>query len=678
MSGVDLSQQAAMLSKGMAGVDGTGYFGPGRPITPTAPENFGWYRAFDYSIGANVTIAPKAIDGGLTYRQLRDLAENCDYIAIAIQSVLDRLCATPGRVVDTKGDGRKPSAKADEVNDWLAFPDGITPLHEFLQMAAYDMCVIDAASVAVDKTIPSKPKAYVIDGATVVAHLDERGVVSSLGQVIKGTIAHEYNRDQIIWMPKNRRPHKAYGYSFVQQIQSIVSLALRRSSRQLDWFSKGNIPDALLVAPTGWTPQQVKDASENWAKQMAGIGGKNQMAWMPPGTTIEKLDRNPTVSEYDEWLIRVICFAFSLPPTAFVKQVNRSTSETMQDASITEGHGAILRWAENLLTAIIRSAWGPGFKWSWSLADPTKEEIIKILPTGYLKPSALLRLGLTEDEIADPVAERAEAAKVAAETAKASAESTAKNAPKPEEKDKSGVQNGAILNGETDGDDLEKLIQGYLDDLKTEADDVAQKKFAGEFVELIGPAPRGFVARATVLLQQEASKGIEGARSQTPRIPENMTDAYKPAAQYAKDRAAEMVGMRWDGAKLIPNPNAQWQISDVVRDAVRTNVSKAFEEGWTPQELSQNLAMDHGFSAKRARNISRTEIATAQEEGARQYFKAAGVTGKRWSQSDACPVCQGNAKQGVIPVEQAFQSGHQHGPAHPSCRCSVIPEELPA
>ena len=36
----------------------------------------------------------------------------------------------------------------------------------------------------------------------------------------------------------------------------------------------------------------------------------------------------PYKDEFDEWLARIVCYAFSLPPTAFIRQVNRATAET--------------------------------------------------------------------------------------------------------------------------------------------------------------------------------------------------------------------------------------------------------------------------------------------------------------------------------------------------------------
>lgn len=665
MSGVDLSSQAAMLSKGI-GYGNTGWFGPGPILPPMAPENFGWGRTLDYSQATNATITPKAVDGGLTYRQLRSLAESSDYVSIAIQTVLDRLCATKGRVVDVGGDPRKPSKRAEEINAWAQAMDGITPLPDFLQAAAYDMCVIDAATAYVDKTNPSKPIAYNVDGATIVAHLDERGRVASLGQVVKGQIAHEYTRDQMIWMPKNRRPNAVYGCSFVQQVQNIVAIALKRTARQMDWFTQGNVPDVLFVAPDGWTPQQVKDINANWEKQLAGISGKSRGRWVPPGTTVESLDRNPVAGEFDEWLIRVICYAFSLPPTAFVQQVNRSTSETMQDASVTEGHAAILRWAESFLTAIISSAWGPGFRWMWDLEQPSKEDVIKLVLGGALKTSALLRLGVAPEEIAEPPKLAAMAQQEPEKKAKDDAA-----------KDGKPIKNGMVENADLPApdSDLAAIIQKYLDSLKEAAQDVGASIFSGEAAELSAKAPKSFVSTVTASLEQA---GVDGAIAISSKIASDvLPDAIAgQSLQYARDRAAEMVGMRWDGSKLVENPNVKWQISDMARQSIRDAVSDAFENGGSLDSLRAVIGESKAFSPARALNIARTEIATAQQAGALEYLRKAGISGKRWSDFDGCPICKRNAAQGVIPLEKAFQSGHMHAPSHPGCRCTIIPEEI--
>jgi hypothetical protein len=49
----------------------------------------------------------------------------------------------------------------------------------------------------------------------------------------------------------------------------------------------------------------------------------------------------------------VICFAFSLPPTAFTKQVNRATAETAQEAALEEGLAPLMFWVSPLMSWVV-------------------------------------------------------------------------------------------------------------------------------------------------------------------------------------------------------------------------------------------------------------------------------------------------------------------------------------
>lgn len=82
--------------------------------------------------------------------------------------------------------------------------------------------------------------------------------------------------------------------------------------------------------------------------------------------------------------------------------------------------------------------------------------------------------------------------------------------------------------------------------------------------------------------------------------------------------------------------------------------------------------------ASRAELVAVTEIGDAYEIGNRDvvdHLASAGlVMEKQWldvHDGRVDPVCKGNAGQGWIPLDQAFQSGHQQPTAHPGCRCTT-------
>ena len=70
--------------------------------------------------------------------------------------------------------------------------------------------------------------------------------------------------------PRNMRGHCIYGYSPVQQVLMTVNIGLRR---QLDYFSDGSIPDALIGVSQGCTPDQIR--------QIRIIGAPNSPANSP-------------------------------------------------------------------------------------------------------------------------------------------------------------------------------------------------------------------------------------------------------------------------------------------------------------------------------------------------------------------------------------------------------------
>lgn len=674
MAGVDLAAQAIL------GNVQTGWFSPNVPIAPMAPKDQAWGRRFDGPQSINLNVQPKAADGeGPTYQTLHKMVQNCDILSIALYSMLERISKYNGRVLDVGGDKRKPSKQAQAIQEWAKFPDGVTPFATWAQTFGYDMAVTDNATVYIDREGGGVPRARVIDGQSIAVRVNEKYEPAMIQQIIKGTAAHNYgldstrnfSLDSMVWCPKHRRANKVYGYSYVEQIRTTVTLALQRTSRQLDYFTSGNVPAMLLEAPATWTPNMVQEANQQWRDILAGVSGKDEVQIMPNGMKPHIFERDVVKNDFDEWLARVICFQFSIPPTPLVRETNRATAEASQEASVREGHAAQLRWASDSITKVIRAAFGPQFYWEWDTdAKPDAATTVDLVKAGALKRSALIRVGFDPEEIAD----EPESVATGNVTQDAKGEKApAKRNPGKEEK----PAPRSVKNADIEPSSLADLLKSHLDDLLEESQKSAVLAFEGESWAMERKPSKGFVLRAAAILHDAAIQGADEAMMQTPKVPETAESYEKPALKFARDQAAAMVGMKWDGQNLVVNPDTKWQISDVVRTAIRNSVALAIEEGWTPHQLAEHLSEEYAFSPARALTIARDQIATAQEAGSFAYFEAAGVTGKFWSALDACPVCTANAAQGVIPLKQAFQSGHIHGPAHPNDRCRIVPAELP-
>jgi hypothetical protein len=74
------------------------------------------------------------------------------------------------------------------------------------------------------------------------------------------------------------RAHRVYGYSPVQQVLITVNIALRRQLWQLDYYSEGSIPDALIGVPNSWTPDQIKQFQDYWDTDRATADNQSAQA----------------------------------------------------------------------------------------------------------------------------------------------------------------------------------------------------------------------------------------------------------------------------------------------------------------------------------------------------------------------------------------------------------------
>lgn len=174
--------------------------------------------------------------------------------------------------------------------------------------------------------------------------------------------------------------------------------------------------------------------------------------------------------------------------------------------------------------------------------------------------------------------------------------------------------------------------------------------------------------------------------------------ANDDAKQYSINRAAELIGKKWNKAgwpteaearnlphnwehdRLDDDPNAVWAIDDTTRSGVADLITSAYENGSTPTELSKSIETSYNFSKARASMIARTELSRASMQGNLSGWKISGVVdGKEWILSDDHDFddeCNDNDDAGVIPIDDDFPSGDDAPPAHPSCDCSMATNVL--
>jgi len=374
---------AGLLTRVVGGLR-QAWFGPSQPLAPEAPPDTAG-RQFDYPVGYNLRLKPRQ-DEGTSFAALRGLADAYDLVRLVIETRKDQIEALDWQIRPRRG-GSPDDPRIAAIEDLLRTPDREHPWGTWVRLLLEDLFVLDAPTLYVRRTASGALWGLeVVDGATIKRLLGADGRTPqapdpAYQQVLKGIPAVDYTADELIYAPRNPRPHKVYGYSPVEQILMTVNIGLRRQVSQLNYFTEGNTPEALIGVPEAWTPDQIRQFQEYWDALLEGnLAARRHTRFVPGGLKYQPIRDVPLKDEFDEWLARVVCFAFSVPPTAFSKQTNRATAESAQDAATAEGLQPLLVWLKGLIDRIITQVLGCDdleFAWADRTApDPATQATI--------------------------------------------------------------------------------------------------------------------------------------------------------------------------------------------------------------------------------------------------------------------------------------------------------------
>jgi hypothetical protein len=363
-----------------------GVFSPGLPIMPTQGQQVP--RAIDFPVGWNTVFTPRAgYDDLHSFASLRAFA-NIELVRLAVETCKDQIEGLDWQVKPRDGRGRrKDDARIDQAEKLFRKPDGVTPFATWLRMWMEDLLVLDAPAIEKRRSRGGQLIGLdIIPGDTIKLLVDETGrrpkaPVPAYQQIIKGTVWANLTTDDLIYSPRNPRSNHMYGFGPVEQIIVTANTIMRRQAAQLGYFTEGNTPAGILNAPASWGPDAIRTMQDAWDARMDGdLAGKSKLKWVPEGTKYQPFKDSPLKDEFDEWLARVVCFTFSLPPTAFIKQMNRATAESSSNQADEEGTAQRkLAW-KRVADGIIQDELGfDDLEWGWNDApsvDPVKQATI--------------------------------------------------------------------------------------------------------------------------------------------------------------------------------------------------------------------------------------------------------------------------------------------------------------
>jgi len=352
-------------------VDEGNFFSPQQPVVPYGPPKIREPRWWDYPIGFNLTYTPRSFEP-IGFGQLRAFANSLGLLRSIIETRKDQLLRIPWeiRILDKPrdpGDNSPEDPRIQYLKKFFKSPDRQTKWHAWVRTLLDDLFVIDAATLYIQKSQLGTPYAIsVIDGATIKPLIDDFGrrpdpPNPAYQQIIKGLPIVNMTVNDMIYAPMHLRPdHRPYGYSPVEQVYLEIQMTIQRELYQLNYYSEGTIPDMMVGLPEDWTPQQVSEYQATFDFLMQGNRAlKSKVRFVPGGSKPFEIKGAILKSDYDEWLARILCFAFSIPPTAFVKMMNRGTAETAQEVALEEGLLPLMTWfKDEIVDPLIQTYFG--------------------------------------------------------------------------------------------------------------------------------------------------------------------------------------------------------------------------------------------------------------------------------------------------------------------------------
>jgi HK97 family phage portal protein len=388
--------------------DSTGLFSPGEPLVPADRERL---RTWQFPIGYNLVYRPRSWED-VGFEELRALARYY-LVAMAVETRKDQIERFDWAIVSRGADGRHSDAqrRIDTLTEFWRYPDGETPFATWLRSALHDLLTIDAPSFEIRRNRGGDIIGLdIVDGATIKLLVDDTGrtpqpPAPAYEQVIHGRPWRLLTTDELLYAPRNRRPDHVYGFGPVEQILLYINIGMRRALMQLGYYTDGNVPEGLISAPEGWNAEQIRQFQEWFDALLAGnLAERNKVIWTPAGAKYQAFKSSPVERDFEEWLARVICYVYSLPPTALVNQVNRATGETMQEAAIDEGNQPLMAWTKRLADRVIQRHMGHiDLEFAWRTQRPLDPEDEATMLIGLVKEGIITRNEARDARGMDPI-----------------------------------------------------------------------------------------------------------------------------------------------------------------------------------------------------------------------------------------------------------------------------------
>lgn len=357
----------------------TNWYSPFQPLTPFGPPYQTRPVEWDYPVGYNLNYIQPRME---LMQMLRGMRDSWGVLSTIISTRQDQLLRIPW-TIQRRDKPRAGSVAVDAMRKFFRRPDGKLSYSQWTRKLTDDLLVLDAPTIYFARDRRGRPlHAEVLDGATVFPLIDDAGrrpdsVVEidangveylrrqpAFQQIRKGLPAIDLDESEIMYVPMRPRSYMPmFGYPATEQILIEATEAIKKTFYQLNFWTEGSIPDLIVTVPENWGPRQITMFQGHMDAMLAGnLRLKSKIRFLPSGMQpfdIKNSSGESLWSQRDETLIRLACYAYSVSPTPFVKQTNRSVAQNAQQSAEEEGLFPFMSyWKDDIIDPIIQDKHG--------------------------------------------------------------------------------------------------------------------------------------------------------------------------------------------------------------------------------------------------------------------------------------------------------------------------------
>lgn len=319
-------------------------------------------QRFQFPYYYNQTWTPRryALTPFATLRMIADVADMC---RICIETRKEQINSLDFDIVER--DGKKTTAAAVKgiaaAKAAFARPDKKRTFRTWMGMAIEDVLVIDALSIYRRKTRKGDHFSWEVkDGATILPLLDDGGDTPAppeiayrqiiWGRPVKGG---DTTIDELYYRPRCVRTTTPYGLSPTEAVLLTINAALNREMFNLRYYTDGNIPQGLLDAPKDWNKDQIQQFQNYIDEYFSGdLAARRRLKVVANGMaqSLKTMAEPDFTGKYDEWLVKVICAAYAVPPAeiGWTADINKATSKGQENITYRRGVRPLTGFFEDL------------------------------------------------------------------------------------------------------------------------------------------------------------------------------------------------------------------------------------------------------------------------------------------------------------------------------------------